>query len=181
MGARYEIRFSGSGGQGMLLAGIVMAEAASIFGDKNAVQSQSYGPESRGGASKSEVIISNDPIDYPKATAIDCMLALTQQACTKYYGDIKDDGLLIIDSDEVKDVPTGAFRIMSLPIIETARKDLGKVIVANIISLGVMTEATGIVSNEAMENAVLSRVPKPFLELNKKALQKGFSMARELA
>jgi len=181
MGARYEIRFSGSGGQGMILAGIVMAEAASIFGDKNAVQSQSYGPESRGGASKSEVIISNDPIDYPKATAIDCMLALTQQACTKYYGDIKDDGLLIIDSDEVKDVPTGAFRIMSLPIIETARKDLGKVIVANIISLGVMTEATGIVSNEAMENAVLSRVPKPFLELNKKALQKGFSMARELA
>jgi len=165
----------------MLLAGIVMAEAASIFGDKNAVQSQSYGPESRGGASKSEVIISNDPIDYPKATAIDCMLALTQQACTKYYGDIKDDGLLIIDSDEVKDVPTGAFRIMSLPIIETARKDLGKVIVANIISLGVMTEATGIVSNEAMENAVLSRVPKPFLELNKKALQKGFSMTRELA
>jgi len=181
MGARYEIRFSGSGGQGMILAGIVMAEAASIFGDKNAVQSQSYGPESRGGASKSEVIISSDPIDYPKATAIDCMLALTQQACTKYYGDIKDDGLLIIDSDEVKDVPTGAFRIMSLPIIETARKDLGKVIVANIISLGVMTQATGIVSNEAMENAVLSRVPKPFLELNKKALQKGFSMARELA
>jgi len=181
MGARYEIRFSGSGGQGMLLAGIVMAEAASIFGDKNAVQSQSYGPESRGGASKSEVIISSDPIDYPKATAIDCMLALTQQACTKYYGDIKDDGLLIIDSDEVKDVPAGAFRIMSLPIIETARKDLGKVIVANIISLGVMTEATGIVSNEAMENAVLSRVPKPFLELNKKALQKGFSMARGLA
>ncbi len=181
MGARYEIRFSGSGGQGMILAGIVMAEAASIFGDKNAVQSQSYGPESRGGASKSEVIISNDAIDYPKATAIDCMLALTQQACTKYYGDIKDDGLLIIDSDEVKDVPKGAFRIMSLPIIETARKDLGKVIVANIISLGVMTQATGIVSNEAMENAVLSRVPKPFLELNKKALQKGFSMARELA
>jgi len=180
MGARYEIRFSGSGGQGMILAGIVMAEAASIFGDKNAVQSQSYGPESRGGASKAEVIISNDPIDYPKATAIDCMLALTQQACTKYYGDIKDDGLLIIDSDEVKDVPTGAFRIMSLPIIETARKDLGKVIVANIISLGVMTQATGVVSNEAMENAVLSRVPKPFLELNKKALQKGFSMAREL-
>ncbi len=179
MGGRYEIRFSGSGGQGMILAGIVMAEAASIFGDKNAVQSQSYGPESRGGASKAEVIISSDPIDYPKATAIDCMLALTQQACSKYYKDIKDDGMLIIDSDEVKEVPTGAFKIISLPILETARKDLGKIIVANIISLGVMTELTGIVSNEAMENAVLSRVPKPFLELNKKALQKGFSMARE--
>ncbi len=180
MGARYEIRFSGSGGQGMILAGIVMAEAASIFGDKNAVQSQSYGPESRGGASKAEVIISNDPIDYPKATAIDCMLALTQQACSKYYGDIKDGGMLIIDSDEVTDVPSGGFKVMSLPILETARTDLGKIIVANIISLGVMTELTGVVSNEAMENAVLSRVPKPFLELNKKALQKGFSMARAL-
>lgn len=179
MGARYEIRFSGSGGQGMILAGIVMAEAASIFGDKNAVQSQSYGPESRGGASKAEVIISNDPIDYPKATAIDCMLALTQQACSKYYKDIKDDGMLIIDSDEVTEVPAGKFKVVSLPILETARKDLGKIIVANIISLGVMTELTGVVSNEAMENAVLSRVPKPFLELNKKALQKGFSMARD--
>jgi len=180
MGARYEIRFSGSGGQGMILAGIVMAEAASIFGDKNAVQSQSYGPESRGGASKSEVIISDQPIDYPKATAIDCMLALTQEACSKYYKDIKDDGILIVDSDEVTEVPDGAFRVVSLPIIETARKDLGKIIVANIISLGVITELTGVVTREAMEQAVLSRVPKPFLELNKKALQKGFEMAAEL-
>ncbi|GMR04671.1 MAG: 2-oxoacid:acceptor oxidoreductase family protein [Thermodesulfobacteriota bacterium] len=180
MSDRYEIRFSGSGGQGMILAGIVMAEAAAIYGDKNAVQSQSYGPESRGGASKAEVIISDEPIDYPKATAIDCMLALTQQACSKYYKDIKKDGILLIDSDEVKDVPEGDFRVMSFPIIETARKDLGKIIVANIISLGMITELTGVVTREAMEQAVLSRVPKPFLDLNKKALQIGFDKAAEM-
>ncbi len=180
MGARYEIRFSGSGGQGMILAGIIMAEAASIYGDKNAVQSQSYGPESRGGASKAEVIISAQPIDYPKATAIDCMLAMTQEACTKYHKDIKADGILLIDSDEVKDIPKGNFKLKSFPIIGTARDALGKTIVANIISLGMITELTGVVTHEAIEKAVLSRVPAAFLDLNKKALQIGFEKAREL-
>ncbi len=178
MSDRYELRFSGSGGQGMILAGIIMTEAAAIYGDKNAAQSQSYGPESRGGASKAEVIISDGAIDYPKATAIDCMLALTQEACTKYHGDIKDDGILLVDSDEVTELPEGKFKITSLPIINTARNELGKIIVANIIALGVMTELTGIVTHESIEKAVLARVPKPFLELNKKALQLGFEMAK---
>jgi 2-oxoglutarate ferredoxin oxidoreductase subunit gamma len=164
----------------MILAGIVMAEAASIFGDKNAAQSQSYGPESRGGASKAEVIISEQPIDYPKATKIDCMLALTQVAASSYFKDIKDGGILLVDSDEVHDVPTGNFRSLSYPIITTAREELGKTIVANIISLGMITELTGIVTHEAIENAVLSRVPKPFLDLNKKALQLGFERAKTL-
>src|SRR5574337_1061996 len=116
MSERYEIRFSGSGGQGMILAGIIMAEAAAIYGDKNAAQSQSYGPESRGGASKAEVIISNQPIDYPKATSIDCMLAMTQEACTKYHKDIKPGGILLVDSEEVKTTPTGDFKLLSFPI-----------------------------------------------------------------
>ena len=89
MAQRYEMRFSGSGGQGMILAGIIMAEAASIYSDKKASQSQSYGPESRGGASRSEVIISDEEIDYPKATSIDAMLAMTQDACNKYCKDVK--------------------------------------------------------------------------------------------
>lgn len=180
MSDRYEIRFSGSGGQGMILAGIVMAEAAAIFGDKNAVQSQSYGPESRGGASKAEVIISTHAIDYPKATSIDCMLALTQEACTKYHKDIKKGGILLVDSEEVKELPKGDFKVLKYPIIEAAREELGKTIVANIISLGMITELTGVVSHESMENAVLSRVPKPFLDLNKKALQLGFDRAKTL-
>jgi len=177
---RYELRFSGSGGQGMILAGIIMAEAAAIYGDKNAVQSQSYGPESRGGASKAEVIISSEPIDYPKATAIDCMLAMTQEACTKYHGDVKDGGILLIDSDEVKEVPAGKFKVVGFPIISSASSELGKTIVANIISLGLITELTGVVTHEAIEAAVLSRVPPAFLELNKKALQLGFDSAKGL-
>ena len=180
MSERYEIRFSGSGGQGMILAGIVMAEAAAIYGDKNAVQSQSYGPESRVGASKAEVIISAQPIDYPKATSIDCMLALTQEACTRYHKDIKKGGILLVDAEEVKDVPNGDFKVYSYPIIATAREELGKIIVANIISLGMITELTGVVTHEQIEQAVLSRVPKAFLDLNKKALQAGFEKARGL-
>lgn len=180
MSTRYEMRFSGSGGQGMILSGIIMAEAASIFGDKNAAQSQSYGPESRGGASKSEVIISEGEIDYPKATDIDAMLAMTQEACTKYHKDVKDDGILLVDSDEVKNLPSGKFKLYKYPILNTARNDLGKVITANIIALGMITELTGIVSRESIEKAVLSRVPPAFLELNKKALQLGFEKAKEL-
>ncbi len=164
----------------MILAGIIMAEAASIYGDKNAVQSQSYGPESRGGASKAEVVISDDAIDYPKATAIDCMLAMTQEACTKYHDDIKDDGILLVDTELVHELPKGKFKIYEFPIIETAREELGKVIVANIISLGLMTALTKIVSEKAITDAVLSRVPKPFLELNEKALKIGFERAKEL-
>ncbi|MBI5559712.1 MAG: 2-oxoacid:acceptor oxidoreductase family protein [Deltaproteobacteria bacterium] len=177
---RYELRFSGSGGQGMILAGIIMAEAASVYDTKTATQSQSYGPESRGGASKAEVIISDSPIDYPKATAIDCMLALTQEACTKYHADIKKGGILIVDSDEVKEIPRGDFKVYGFPIIETARKELGKTIVANILSLGLIAELTGIVTKDAMEKAVLSRVPKAFEDLNKRALQIGFDRAKEL-
>lgn len=180
MSERYEIRFSGSGGQGMILAGIIMAEAAAIYGDKNAVQSQSYGPESRGGASKAEVIISNQPIDYPKATSIDCMLAMTQEACKKYYSDIKKGGILLVDSEEVKEVPHGDFRVIKFPIIGTAREDLGKIIVANIISLGLITGLTGIVSDEAIEKAVLARVPAAFVDLNKKAIQIGLEKAKGL-
>jgi len=178
MGYRYEMRFSGSGGQGMILAGIIMAEAAAIYDGKNAVQSQSYGPESRGGASKAEVIISDESVDYPKATIIDAMLALTQEACTKYCKDIKKGGVLLVDSDEVQDLPEGGIKVYSLPIIKSAREEIGKTIVANIISLGAMVGITGIVSKNAIEQAVLSRVPKPFLEMNKKALSLGFELAK---
>lgn len=181
MGYRYELRFTGSGGQGIITAGIILAEAASIYDGKKAVQSQSYGPESRGGASRAEVIISDEDIDYPKATSIDAMLALTQEACTKFHKDIKSGGLMLIDSDEVKDIPKGDFKVYAFPIIATATDVLGKVITANIISLGLLTELTKIVSHDAIEKAVLSRVPAAFLELNKKALHTGFEKGATLS
>src|SRR3990172_8617479 len=95
---QYEVRLSGSGGQGIILGGVILAEAAAIYEKKNAVQSQSYGPEARGGASKADVIISDEEIDYPKALKIDVLLALTQEACNKYIKDLKEGGVLIVDS-----------------------------------------------------------------------------------
>ena len=177
MSGRYELRFSGAGGQGLILAGVIMAEAASIYDGKQAVQSQSYGPEARGGASKSEVIVSDGPIDYPKATVVDALLALTQEACDKYSHDLKDGGVLLIDSDLVKTQPAGNFDVVSFPIINTAKNEVGREIVANIVALGAMVALTGVVTRESAEKAVLSRVPEAFLELNKKAFNMGYEKA----
>ena len=175
---RYEIRLAGSGGQGLILAGVIFAEAATIFDKKTAVQSQSYGPEARGGASKSEVIISDTPIDFPKATEIDLMLALTPEACMKYYKDIKPSGTLLVDEDFVKDTPKGAFKVVRLPIIRTASEEIGKAFVANIVALGAITAITGQVSIEAVEKAVFLRVPKGTEDLNKRALMAGYDLAK---
>jgi 2-oxoglutarate ferredoxin oxidoreductase subunit gamma len=177
MSGRYELRFSGAGGQGLILAGIIMAEAAAIYDGKQALQSQSYGPEARGGASKSEVIISDEPIDYPKATAVDALLALTQEACDKYSGDLKQGGVLLVDSDLVRNIPEGDFHVVGIPIINTAKNEIGRMIVANIVALGAMVALTGVVSKESVQKAVLSRVPEAFRELNLKALQIGFDKA----
>jgi 2-oxoglutarate ferredoxin oxidoreductase subunit gamma len=176
--SRYELRFSGSGGQGLITAGIIMAKAASIYEGKQAVQSQSYGPEARGGSSKSEVIISDGPIDYPKATAVDALLAMTQEACDKYTHDLKDGGVLLVDSDLVKNLPApGKFKVISFPIINTAKNDVGREIVANIVALGAMVALTGQVSRENAEKAVLSSVPEAFIELNRKAFSIGYEKA----
>ena len=177
MSQRYEIRFSGAGGQGLILAGVIMAEAASIYDGKQAVQSQSYGPEARGGASKSEVVISDTSIDYPKATVVDALLALTQEAADKYSHDLKEGGVLLIDSDLVKRVPAGNFKTVSFPIINTAKNDVGREIVANIVALGAMVALTEVVSKDSAEKAVLARVPEAFTELNKKAFQMGYEKA----
>ena len=179
--SRYELRFSGSGGQGLITAGIIMAKAASIYEGKQAVQSQSYGPEARGGSSKSEVIISDEVIDYPKATQVDALLAMTQEAADKYTHDLKEGGILLIDSDMVKKVPAGNFRTVSFPIINTAKNDVGREIVANIVALGAMVALTGQVTFENAEKAVLSSVPEAFIELNKKAFTMGFERASAAA
>lgn len=179
MAERYEIRFSGSGGQGLITAGIILAEAASIIEGKHAVQSQSYGPEARGGASKSEVIISDAPIDYPKATIVDACLAMTQEAADKYANGIKEGGLLLLDSDFVKRIPAGNFKIVQIPIMRTAKEDIGREIVANVVALGAMIALTDVVSREAGEKAVLAKVPEAFIELNKKAYSVGFQKVKE--
>ena len=173
---RFEIRLSGSGGQGIILAGVILAEAAALWDDKNAVQSQSYGPEARGGASRSEVIISDSEIENPKATRIDVLVCLTQEACERYACDLREDGTLIIDSDMVTEVPEGAFEVLPLPVVSTASEQLGRAQVANIVALGAIVERTAIVTKQAIENAVISRVPKGTEEINRQALTAGYEL-----
>ena len=179
MSFRYEFRLSGSGGQGLILAGKILAEAAAIFDGKNATQSQSYGPEARGGSSRSEVIVSDEEIDYPKAVNIDLLLCFTQEACDKYCKDVKDDGILLVDKSYVTKIPKGSFKVYSLPITEIAETKIGKVLVANIVAIGVITRLTGIISQQAVESAILSRVPKGTEELNLKAFNAGIELAEQ--
>lgn len=177
MSYRYEIRLSGEGGQGLVLAGKILTEAAAIYDNKNATQSQSYGPEARGGASRSEVIISDEEIDYPKAIHIDLLLALTQESANRYSKDVKDTGILLVDSDAVKELPQGKFKIYSVPILTIAREKVGRVMVANIVALGIIIELTKIVSIEAIESAILARVPKGTEKLNLQAFKTGIETA----
>ncbi len=179
MNKQLELRLSGSGGQGLITAGIILAEAA-LKDSKNAIQTQSYGPEARGGASKAEVIISSDAIDFPKVTLPNMTLALTQIASDKYISDISEEGTVIVD-DAIK-LPEGikAKHVYSVPIIKTAINEVGKEIVANIVALGLIVGLTGIVSGESLEAAIMSRIPKGTEDLNRLALQKGYELAKQL-
>ncbi len=144
------------------------------------MQSQSYGPEARGGASKSEVIISDGPIDYPKATVVDACLAMTQEAADKYANGIKAGGVLLLDSDFVKREPEGDFKIYKFPIIRTAKEEIGREIVANVVALGAMIALTDVVSRDSGEKAVLAKVPEAFMDLNKKAYNMGYDKVKVL-
>ena len=179
MSKRYEIRLAGLGGQGLVLAGVILAEAASIHENKNAVQSQSYGPESRGGASKSEIILSDEEIDYPKATHIDVLLCLTDAAAEKYLKDCPETALVIADSDMVPSEIPAKFRSVKAPITRLARETVGKEFVTNIVALGLLRELTDVVKVDSLEKAVLGRVPKGTEELNKRALEVGRDAAHE--
>ncbi len=178
MSERIEIRLAGEGGQGLILAGLILAEAAVMYDHKYACQTQSYGPEARGGASKSEVVIDNEEIDYPKVIAADVLLAMSQQACDKYFHDLKRDGLLIVDSVNVQRVPTS--RAYSVPITRLAEEATGRSITANVVGLGLLVGLSAVVSREAIEKAVTDRAPRGTAEINMKALAAGFDAAAKL-
>lgn len=168
-----QIRLSGSGGQGVITAAIIMAEAAVVEG-KEAVQSQSYGPEARGGASKAEVIISDQAIFHPKVIAPDIVLSLTQKAADKYYKDLKKDGLLIIDEDLVPQTPAFS-NVIKIPITRLAVEQLGKELFANMIALGALVKASGIVSIDTIKASAAKRVPPATVEQNMKAIEIGYA------
>lgn len=174
---RYEIRLSGSGGQGLVLAGVILAEALGIYEGKNVTQTQSYGPEARGGASRSDIVMADGEIYYPKTTELDLLLCLTQESCDEYYKDLNDEGILIVDSDRVRQLPTP--RAFSLPFINTARDKVGTPVVANVVSLAAVAAISGICSKDSIKKAILGRAPRGTEEKNKMACDLGYELGME--
>jgi 2-oxoglutarate ferredoxin oxidoreductase subunit gamma len=182
MPMRYEIRLTGSGGQGLILAGVILAEAAGLHDGKFVCQTQSYGPAARGGASMAEVVLSDAEIDYPKVVKPDVLLALNQQSLDAYGTDLQPGGLLIVDATfvrEVREIPDHQ-RVVAIPFTEIAREQTGKALSANIVALGALAALTGAVTLKSLKAAVLARVPPATGEMNKRALAAGVQAAARL-
>lgn len=176
---RFEIRLSGEGGQGLVLAGAILAEAAGIYGGKYIAYTQSYGPESRGGGCRADLVVSDEPVDYPICTQLDVLLCLTQKACDKYWPSLKPGALLIVDSTRVTRLPSGSFEVASLPILQTAKRKLGREVVANMVCLGVIGKLINLIAPEALRQAVVARAPKGTESINQRALAAGYALAED--
>ena len=171
-GGRHEVRLSGSGGQGIILAATLLADAAVASGDE-VLATQSYGPEARGGASKAEVIIARDEIDFPEVTAPVVTVCLSQEAFDAYAALTIPGGVVVYDERLVEARPLDARRLVGLPFTELAEVELGKAIAANIVMLGALQALTGIVGAEALGDAVRRRLPAKIVDLNVRALELG--------
>jgi len=171
-----EIRICGFGGQGVILAGFIIGKAASVFMDYNAVQSQSYGPEARGGAARSEVIVSDEKIGYPRPTGVDLFISMSQEAFDTYRDDIRDDTVIVIDPDLVPkhDIGQPIYKVNAQKIAES----LGNKIVTNIVMVGASTGIFDLLNPEAVRKSVLDSVPSRFKGLNEKAYEKGFEAGK---
>jgi len=173
----YEIRFGGSGGQGMMLMGDVMAQAAGIIEGKHILLVKSYGPESRGGACRSELITDVEPINYPIVKKPDFVLAMTQLSCDKYHLDMNKEGVLLVDSDLVKQIPETIKHVYKIPLTKIAVEVTGKAIAANVVALGAISVLGACAGGEAILQAVLNRFPVKLHEMNKKAFTAGAKAA----
>jgi len=174
-GKAIEVRFGGFGGQGIILAGFLLGKAYSIYDEKNAVFTQSYGPEARGGACSAGVLLSTERVDYPKVQNPDVLIVMSQEAYTTYIGTLREGGTLIYDEDLVKIEPDDEkrFRVFPVPATRIA-EDVGKRIVANVVMLGAFAKITGLVSKEAMVESIKTSVKPDFVELNLRALEEGY-------
>ena len=175
--SRKEILIGGVGGQGVVLSGILLGTAATLFDGKKAVQTQSYSSELRGGSTRAEVIISEEPVTDPQVRKPDILIALAEDALSKYVDRVKPKGLLVIDSDLVKGAKPGDYEILSIPATSMADKEMGNIVVANLIILGAIIRKTGLLSVEAMEKAIEMSVPKKAITLNLNAFRKGLKLA----
>ncbi len=170
-----EIRIGGSGGQGVVLMGIILATAAN-HDRRCVVQTESYGPEARGGYSRSDVIIANDPIDYPKLVQADLLVALSQEAANAYVEGLSKEGVFIYDSDNVTTPPHFKGTTIGIPFTRLAKEETGREQTTNVLALGAVVGITGIVTLESIHQAVLEEVPKGTQELNSRALARGLAI-----
>lgn len=169
-----EIKFSGLGGQGIILAGYITGKAATIFDNIHATFVQSYGPESRGGACSAQLIVADQQITYPLLTQPDILVVMSQEAYHKYAKELKPGGMMLVEEDMVKmENPPANVKIVKIPASKLAEK-LGKRMVANIVMLGFFTAQTKAVSLEGMKSAIKDSVPPGTEELNLKAFQLGY-------
>jgi 2-oxoglutarate ferredoxin oxidoreductase subunit gamma len=175
-----EIRFSGFGGQGIIRCGLITGKALALFDNKHATMTQSFGPEARGSACSSQLVVSNDRVLYPYITNPEILVCMSQEAYEKYEPELRDDGILIIDKDLVKPKSTrGKIKIYSIPSTRIA-EELGNRIIANLVMLGFFTAVTQIVSPDAMKKAIPGLVPDRFLDLNIKAFDKGYEYGKKV-
>ncbi len=173
--AKVELLIAGFGGQGIIKAGLIIGSAASLYSGLNACQVRSYGPEARGGACKTEVIISDEEIDYPKVDEPDVLVAMSQEAYDSYVETVKENGIVIFDPDLVAPFKKPRTkRIYKVSATRIAEK-LGRKIVANVVMVGALTAILKMLSPEAVKKALIKNVPRGTEELNLKAFQEGFS------
>jgi 2-oxoglutarate ferredoxin oxidoreductase subunit gamma len=168
--------FSGSGGQGVITASIILAEAAVIYENLNAVQSQSYGAEARGGATRSDVIISDSTIDYPKVIQPNILVCLTQEAYNKFYRIIRPGGLLVTDTRYVKTQKKVDAQQRELAMYQTVMDKIGKPLVFNICMLGAVIGMTDLISPDSIMRVLENRIPADFLEINRQAMDLGLEL-----
>ncbi len=177
MKRRNEIRIVGSGGQGVILATVILAEAAVLAG-KYTAQSQSYGPEARGGLCKAETLIDESPIGFTKVQNPTLLLALFQSALDQYAKGLSKDCLVVIDASLKAPESLDPSQVIALPILQTAREGVGKSQTANIVALGVLNELLEVASPTVFRQAVLKWIPKGTDTLNIKALDAGTTLAQ---
>jgi 2-oxoglutarate ferredoxin oxidoreductase subunit gamma len=175
----YEVQMVGWAGQGLVSAAKILAQASGIYDGKNVTQTESHGISQRGGMSEVEVIISDEAIDYPYVTEPDILLALTQNECITFLPNLKHDGILIVDSQKVTDVPAAKAEVYQLPLTQIAR-EVGTELATNMVSLAVISALSGAVSMKALERTVEEKMPPKMKDINLKALKAGWEAAQDI-
>ena len=175
--ARYEIRLSGLGGQGILTMGKLLGQALALGHGYYVTQTQSYGPEARGGASRSDLVVSSEPISYPKTEYLDLLVALSQEAAASYYSYLKPRGTLLVDSELVRQSPTNVF--LGLPFTRLAREKVGVAQATNVVALGAVAYLLPFARIEAMRKSLKTALPEKIRDANVKALNLGYQEAKK--